>query len=70
MRTPSCTCTSFNPLCVGDWWMTEGSSEGDDFIMFGLCDLGFPELGYVSLNELKSVRMIERDLDLDCQATA
>ncbi len=52
----------FNPLGVGDWWITEGSPEGDDFIMFGLCDLGFPELGYVSLNELESVRVIERDL--------
>jgi len=38
----------FNPCGTGDWWITEGSPEGDDFIMFGLCDLGFPELGYVS----------------------
>jgi hypothetical protein len=35
--------------------------------MFGLCDLGFPELGYVSLNEMRGVRGalglgIERDL--------
>ena len=35
--------------------------------MFGLCDLGFPELGYVSLNELRATRGplglgIERDL--------
>jgi Protein of unknown function (DUF2958) len=57
----------FNPCGTGDWWITEGSREGDDFIMFGLCDLGFPELGYVSLNELESVRGplglgIERDL--------
>jgi len=51
----------FNPLGVGDWWITEGSTEGDDFIMFGLCDLGFPELGYVSLNELESVQVIERN---------
>ncbi len=46
----------------GDWWITEGSPEDDDFIMFGLCDLGFPELGYVSLNELESVGVVERDL--------
>lgn len=57
----------FNPSGIGDWWITEGSREGDDFIMFGLCDLGFPELGYVSLNELKAVSGplglgIERDL--------
>ena len=24
--------------------------------MFGLCDLGFPELGYVSLSEMQGVR--------------
>jgi hypothetical protein len=41
---------------------TEGSPDGDDFIMFGLCDLGFPELGYVSLKELEAVCVIERDL--------
>lgn len=57
----------FNPSGRGDWWITEGSPEGDDFIMFGLCDLGFAELGYVSLNEMNSVRGplglgIERDL--------
>jgi hypothetical protein len=65
----------FNPMGQGDWWVTEGSWEGEptdgnpgeDFIMFGLCDLGFPELGYVSLNEMKSVHLpfgmgIERDL--------
>jgi hypothetical protein len=57
----------FNPMGQGDWWITEGSREGEDFIFFGLCDLGYPELGYVSLNELESVRLpfglgIERDL--------
>ena len=57
----------FNPCGIGDWWITEGSREGDDFIMFGLCDLGFPELGYASLNELLAVQGplglgIERDL--------
>ncbi len=57
----------FNPCGLGDWWITEGSDEGEDFIMFGLCDLGCPELGYVSLNEMLAVRGplglgIERDL--------
>ena len=58
----------FNPCGIGDWWITEGSAEGYDFIMFGLCDLGFPELGYVSLLEmLRAVQCpwdvtIERDL--------
>jgi Protein of unknown function (DUF2958) len=57
----------FNPCGTGDWWITEGSREDGDFIMFGLCDLGFLELGYVSLNEMQAVRGplglgIERDL--------
>ena len=35
--------------------------------MFGLCDLGYPELGYVSLEEIESVELpwglkIERDM--------
>jgi Protein of unknown function (DUF2958) len=56
----------FNPCGHGDWWITEGSREDDDYVMFGLCDLGFPELGYVSLNEMQAVRGplglgIERD---------
>jgi hypothetical protein len=61
----------FNPCGAGDWWITEGGWEPDssDFTFFGLCDLGmgYPELGYVSLNELESVKGpfglgIERDL--------
>lgn len=59
----------FNPCGAATWYITEGSPEGDDFVFFGLCDLGmgFPELGYVSLSELESVKLpfglgIERDL--------
>jgi len=59
----------FDPTGAANWYVTEGAPEGDDFIMFGLCDLGlgFPELGCVSMNELQSVRGplglgIERDL--------
>ena len=47
----------------------EGSPEGDDWRLFGMCDLGFgsPELGYVMLSELESVDVgfgmgIERDI--------
>ena len=45
--------------------MTELDPECPD-IAFGLCDLGFPELGSVSIRELESVRGpiglgIERD---------
>ena len=50
------------------WLITELDPETN--LMFGLCDLGmgFPELGYVSLDELKSARFppfglgIERDM--------
>lgn len=60
----------FNPCGAATWYITEGSQEGDDFIMFGLCDLfgDGGELGNVSLNELTSIRTkpsglgIERDL--------
>ncbi len=45
------------------WLLTELSPDG---VFFGLCDLGhgFPELGYVPLNELESLPkefLLERD---------
>ena len=56
---------SFNPLGKGVWVATELDEDGD--IMFGLADLGYPELGSWSLGEMQSVRLpfgmgIERDL--------
>lgn len=55
----------FNPLGIGTWLLTELDPENPD-IAFGLCDLGYPELGSVSITELQSVRLplglgIERD---------
>lgn len=55
----------FNPLGVGTWLLTELDPENPD-IAFGLCDLGFPELGSVSIAELEAFRGlaglgIERD---------
>lgn len=55
----------FNPMGVGTWLLTELDPETN--IAFGLCDLGFPELGAVSITELESIRLplglgIERDL--------
>ena len=46
-----------------DWHLTEKDSEPEQLQAFGLCDLGmgFPELGYVSIEELKGVRA---ELDL------
>lgn len=56
----------FNPTGTGTWLLTELDPENPD-IAFGLCDLGYPELGSVSITELESVRGplglgIERDL--------
>ncbi|MGK9232230.1 DUF2958 domain-containing protein [Inquilinus limosus] len=46
------------------WLLTELLPDGDT--LFGLCDMGSPELGYVSLGELEGVQLpfglrIERD---------
>jgi hypothetical protein len=57
----------FTPDSSWTWHITEASGQGDDVLMFGLVDGHVKELGYVSLNELISVRgpmglPIERDL--------
>ena len=64
----------FSPVGAATWFITELDADGD--MAFGYCDLGFgcPELGYVSLNELKSVRLpmglsIERDRHWDSNTT-
>lgn len=44
----------FNPLGNSTWIFTELSDDEDT--LFGLCDLGYPELGYASLEELESYR--------------
>jgi hypothetical protein len=58
----------FDPTGAATWLITEMMPDEPD-ILFGLCDLGMgcPELGYVSLAELQSVKGrlglgIERDL--------
>src|SRR5579862_3984114 len=58
----------FDPSGAATWLITEMIPDEPD-ILFGLCDLGLghPELGYVSLSELQSVKGrlglgIERDL--------
>ena len=55
----------FNPLGEGVWLATELDADGDT--LFGLADLGYPELGSFSLEELASVTLpfgmgIERDI--------
>ena len=59
----------FNPL-GGVWLATELDADGDT--LFGLADLGCPELGSFSLGELASVRLpfgmrIERDIAFETE---
>lgn len=58
----------FDPCGAATWLITESDPNEPDRL-FGLCDLGlgFPELGYVSLDELQSIELrfglgIERDI--------
>lgn len=58
----------FTPDGSATWLLTELTPNDPD-IAFGLCDLGmgFPELGYVSLTEIRQLRgglglPVERDL--------
>ncbi|MCP9630822.1 DUF2958 domain-containing protein [Rhodopseudomonas palustris] len=58
----------FNPLGEGVWLATELDEDGDT--LFGLADLGEPELGSFSLAEMTAVRLpfglgIERDILFD-----
>jgi hypothetical protein len=64
----------FTPDAQCTWLLTEIDESTD--LAFGLCDLGLgcPELGYVSLTELRSVRgqlglPVERDLHFDADKT-
>lgn len=45
----------FNPLGEGVWLATELYEDGDT--LFGLADLGHPELGSFSLQEMSSLRL-------------
>ena len=58
----------FTPVSNATWLLTELDPVDPD-LAFGLCDLGLgcPELGYVRISELQSVRgrlgpLVERDL--------
>jgi hypothetical protein len=58
----------FNPFGQGTWLATELDEDGD--ILFGLADLGYPELGSWSLSEMAAIRLpfglgIERDLHFE-----
>lgn len=54
-----------NPLGIGTWLATELDEDGDT--LFGLADLGYPELGAFSLAEMQELKLplgmgIERDV--------
>jgi len=55
----------FNPTGIGTWYVY--SYDPESRIGYALCDLGYPELGAFSMDELESFRGgfglgIERDL--------
>lgn len=65
----------FTPDAAATWLLSEIDPEDPD-IAFGLCDLGlgFPELGRVSLTEIRAVRgrlklPVERDLGFSADKT-
>lgn len=54
----------FNPVGIGRWYLSE--LNPDTNVAFGLCELQEQELGYVSIDELQSIKGwgglgIERD---------
>ncbi|MEI2805277.1 MULTISPECIES: DUF2958 domain-containing protein [Paracoccaceae] len=58
----------FNPFGQGTWLATELDEDGDT--LFGLADLGYPELGSWSLSEMVAIRLpfgmgIEQDLHFE-----
>ena len=64
----------FNPVGSATWLISEYHEKDRTF--FGLCDLGmgYPELGYVSLQELESLGLpfgltIERDIHFEPKKT-
>jgi hypothetical protein len=76
VKDPMVVVKFFNPCGSATWWIIEGEwqkhteDDDEDYIMFGLAMLFGPEeaeLGYISLNELESIKTkpfglgIERD---------
>jgi hypothetical protein len=58
-------CKLFLPWTSGTWLLTE--MDPGDGLAFGLADLGYPELGYISIDEIWDVvgpggLRVERDI--------
>ncbi len=57
-ENPKIIAKFFNPMGRGTWYITEGEKQlNGDWLLFGLCCIHEPELGYVRLSELESVRL-------------
>jgi hypothetical protein len=57
-------CKIFLPWTSGTWLLTEMDPDG---LAFGLADLGYPEMGYISMDEIWEVvgpagLRVERDI--------
>lgn len=46
----------FNPCGAGTWLITEAEREGDDWRLFGFCNLFEWEWGYLMLSELQALK--------------
>ncbi|MFA6572014.1 MAG: strawberry notch C-terminal domain-containing protein, partial [Bacteroidota bacterium] len=44
-----------------DWYITEKDKETEQLQAFGLADMGFPEMGYINIEEIKSMGKVELD---------
>lgn len=58
----------FHTMSSASWYITEGEEREEDgtWMLYGLCHIHTPELGYVDLEELENANVfgmgIERDL--------
>ena len=56
----------FNPCGAATWLITELNPDNED-LAYGLCDLGLgePELGWVSMRSLQSIRLVGGALGIE-----
>lgn len=50
-----CNIKLFSPIGIGTWYIIEYDPEGE--LAFGYVDLGYPELTYFSLKELREINL-------------